>query len=95
MNKKNNNNNKDVVKKFRICVLGPGYVGKTQIINRFVNNGFTGFYEPTLSCNVFRRAYNLHEDELELDPVFFDIELWDMFPHDHPWLDEEPELMDA
>ena len=48
-----------------------------------------------MNCQVFRRAYNIHEDELELDPVFFDVEIWDMFPHDHPWLDEEPELMNA
>ena len=39
-----------IVKKFRICVLGPSYVGKTQIVNRFVNNGFSGFYEPTMNC---------------------------------------------
>lgn len=33
------------VRKFRICVLGPSFVGKTQIINRFVNNSFSPYYE--------------------------------------------------
>jgi len=63
-----NRKNKKIPKKFRIVVLGPSYVGKTQIVNRFINNGFTGYYEPTVRCNVFRRAYNIHEDELDLDP---------------------------
>ena len=89
-----NKKKKNIVKKFRICVLGPSYVGKTQIVNRFINNGFTGYYEPTMSCEIYRRAYNLNEDAPENEPLFFDIEIWDMFPHDHPWLDEEPELMD-
>jgi len=26
-------------------------------------------------------------------PEFFDLEIWDMFPHNHPWLDQEPEVM--
>lgn len=37
-----------MVRKFRICVLGPSFVGKTQLINRFVNNSFSHYYEPTL-----------------------------------------------
>ena len=82
-----------LVKKFRICLLGPSYVGKTQIVNRFINNNFTGYYEPTISCNSYRRAYNLNDDELDLDPVFFDIEILDLFPHDHPNMDQEIELM--
>jgi hypothetical protein len=28
-----------------------------------------------------------------MDPQFFDLEIWDLFPHDHPLMDEEPELM--
>lgn len=81
---------KKIVKKFRICMMGPSYVGKTQIVNRFIDNSFSGYYEPTVNPNVFRRAYNLNDDELDLDPVFFDIEIVDLFPHDHPFMDEEP-----
>lgn len=36
------------VRKYRICVLGPSFVGKTSIINRFINNSFSTYYEPTL-----------------------------------------------
>jgi len=81
---------KNIVKKFRICMMGPSYVGKTQIVNRFIDNSFSGYYEPTVNKNVFRRAYNLNDDELDLDPLFFDIEIIDLFPHDHPFMDEEP-----
>ena len=84
---------KKIIKKFRIALLGPSYVGKTQIVNRFINNSFIGYYDPTLSCQVFKRAYNINEEDLDMDPQFFDIEIWDMFPHDHPFMDEEPELM--
>ena len=51
-----------IIKKFRICVLGPSYVGKTQIVNRLINNQFTGYYEPTISPQVNRIAYNLYDD---------------------------------
>ena len=85
---------KKIVKKFRIAILGPKYVGKTQIVNRFVNNQFCAYYEPTMSENYFRRAYNLNDDQLDLDPVFFDLEIIDLFPHDHPFMDEEVALMD-
>ena len=86
---------KKIVKKFRICVLGPSYVGKTQVINRFVNSTFTPFYEPTLECQTFRRAVNVNEDDPSTDPKFVDLEIWDMFPHDHPLLNEESELMQS
>ena len=54
---------KRIPKKFRIALLGPKYVGKTQIVNRFINNSFSGFYEPTVEPQIFTRAYNLNEDE--------------------------------
>jgi GTPase SAR1 family protein len=82
MEKKRSN----IVKKFRICIIGPSYVGKTQIVNRLVSNSFSGFYEPTISPNVFRIGYNLNENNKDLDPKYFDIELIDLFPLDHPLL---------
>jgi len=84
---------KKIVKKFRICVIGPSYVGKTQIVNRMINNAFTGYYEPTIKPQISRRAYNLHDDEPDMAPVFFDLEIIDLFPHDHPFLDEDKALM--
>lgn len=79
------------VKKVRIAVLGPSYVGKTQLVNRFVNNSFSPYYEPTIEPNVFRRAYNLNENEEEADPKYYDLEIVDLFPHDHPFMNEDPD----
>lgn len=81
------------VKRFNICVIGPSYVGKTQIVNRMINNAFTGYYEPTITPLVNRCAYNLNNDEPDMDPTFFDLQIIDLFPHDHPFLDEEKALM--
>lgn len=88
------NNKNKITPKFRICVLGPSYVGKTQVINRFVNNTFTAHYEPTIGCKSFRRAINVNEDDVTVEPRFVDLEIWDMFPHDHPLLNQEKELME-
>ena len=63
MSHKENKLLKKFPKKFRIALLGPKYVGKTQIVNRFINNSFSGYYEPTTEPQIFRRAYNLNEDE--------------------------------
>lgn len=82
-----------LVKTFNICVLGPSYVGKTQLVNRIINNSFTGYYEPTIKKQTYRRVYNINEDNQDEEPKFFDITMWDMFPHDHPFLDEDEQLM--
>lgn len=84
---------KNPVKFFRIVVMGPSYVGKSQVVNRLINNAFTGYYEPTIKEQKYRRAYNLFDDEPEVEPQFMDLEIIDMFPHDHPLLDEETALM--
>ena len=39
-------------------------------------------------------AYSLESEDPNKPPSFFDIEIIDLFPHDHPFLDEEPVLMD-
>jgi hypothetical protein len=59
------------------------------LVNRIINNSFTGYYEPTNKKQSYRRVYNIHDDAPDEDPKFFDITIWDMFPHDHPFLDEE------
>lgn len=39
--------------------------------------------------NIYRKAYNIFDDAPDEDPKFFDLNIWDMFPHDHKLLDEE------
>ena len=47
------------VKKVRIAVMGPSNVGKTQFVNRIINNSFDSAHQPTVKETVFRKAYNL------------------------------------
>jgi GTPase SAR1 family protein len=58
----NNQSGGRSVRKYRICVLGPSFVGKSSIVNRFVNNQFSPYYEPTLKAMYYRRAFNILED---------------------------------
>jgi len=51
------------VRTYRLCVLGPSFVGKTQLINRFINNSFSPYYDPTLRARVYKRTINLLEDQ--------------------------------
>lgn len=81
------------VRKYRICVLGPSFVGKTSIVNRFINNNFTPYYEPTLHAMAYRKAYNIFEEE-DVEPQYVELEILDVFPHDHPLLDKDPGYSD-
>lgn len=81
------------MRKYRLCVLGPSFVGKTSIINRLVNNSFSPYYEPTLRAMVYRKAFNIFEDE-DIEPAFVELEIIDVFPHDHPLLDKDPDYSD-
>ena len=46
------------IKTFRVCVLGPSFVGKTQIVNRIVNNQFYPQYIPTDELETYKIFYN-------------------------------------
>jgi hypothetical protein len=56
-----------------------------------VNNSFSPYYEPTIQALVYRRAFNLLEDQ-DVDPQYVELEILDVFPHDHPLLDKEPDF---
>lgn len=81
------------LRSYRLCVLGPSFVGKTQLINRFVNNGFSPFYDQTLRAMIYKRAFNMLEGE-DVEPQFVQLEIMDVFPHDHPLLDSDPDAND-
>jgi len=42
------NNDGDEEKPLRLCLLGPGAVGKSCIVLRFMRNVFTDYYDPTI-----------------------------------------------
>ena len=77
------------VKKLRIAVMGPSKVGKSQFINRIINQSFETSYEPTLTETIYRKSYKLKTTPSS-KPDFFDIELWDMFPFDNELIDQDP-----
>lgn len=68
----------------RIAFLGPTYTGKTQIINRIVNNNFFAHYHATNEVEVFKIWHNRALPSKEAKFVM--IELLDCFPQDHPLL---------
>ena len=74
----------DDVQTVRIAILGPTYTGKTQIINRIVNNNFYTHYTATEEVEVFKIFHNRAQRQAK--PDFVMIELLDCFPQDHPLL---------
>lgn len=47
---------------YRIAVLGARGVGKTSLINAFVNNSFSKIYEETeTDIRRFRRVYDINK----------------------------------
>ena len=75
----------------RITFVGPGFVGKTTIINRIVNNSFAKIYYPTSNTNMFNLAFNITE-ESDMKSNYVEVEIVDTFALDHPLLiDNESE----
>ena len=62
----------------RVAVLGPTYTGKTQMINRIVNNNFYAHYHATNELEVFKILHNRARSNQKPDYVM--IELLDCFP---------------
>lgn len=47
---------------YKICFIGSCAVGKTSIINRIINNSFTGFYDPTLEQVLYHTEFKLKKN---------------------------------
>ncbi len=47
---------------FKIAVLGEAAVGKTSLINQFVEGSFQEDYKPTLGANIVRKDVNIKEN---------------------------------
>ena len=41
-----------------------------------------------MNAQVYRRAFNTLEDQ-DVDPQYVELEILDVFPHDHPLLDKD------
>ena len=57
--------------KFKLVLFGNPAVGKTSIIDRYVNNKFEQEYLSTLGYNVFEKTIEINEDSVSF--MIFDI----------------------
>ena len=55
----------------KILVLGNSNAGKTQLINRFVNNRFDAEYRATIACDFSIKILEIEGNEIRL-------QLWDI-----------------
>mmetsp|Transcript_18531 Transcript_18531/g.33460 ORF Transcript_18531/g.33460 Transcript_18531/m.33460 type:complete len:271 (-) Transcript_18531:1177-1989(-) len=72
----------------RCVVVGPSRVGKSTIVCRFINNYFEPIYTPTDKLRSFRRIFDLMEGEVSDSRQFCMLQIDDVFPIDHPDLDD-------
>jgi len=51
---------------FKIVIIGDAAVGKTSLINQFVEGSFSEDYKPTLGANIVRKDVNLDNTKIRL-----------------------------
>ena len=51
---------------FKIVIIGDAAVGKTSLINQFVESSFNEDYKPTLGANIVRKDVNLDNTKVRL-----------------------------
>ena len=51
---------------FKVVILGDAAVGKTSLINQFVEGSFNEDYKPTLGANIVRKDVNLNNTKVRL-----------------------------
>ncbi len=61
-------------------------MGKSSLVNRIVNNSFYTEYSPTTNLQKYRLTYRLKSSSQEGEDEYYQIEIIDTFPHDHPFL---------
>lgn len=59
----------------KVCILGAFAVGKTSLVNRFVNDTFEGRYLTTVGVNIKKHTLNVNQTEVSLI-------IWDMAGED-------------
>ena len=58
--------NKDLLKKVQIIIIGDTGVGKTQIINRIIQNNFQYNYKKTIGMNSFNKQIEIKNNIINL-----------------------------
>jgi len=58
---------------FKIVILGDSAVGKTSLINQFVENAFEEDYKPTLGANIIRKDVILENSNAKVRLIVWDL----------------------
>ena len=58
---------------FKITILGDAAVGKTSLINQFVEGSFQEDYKPTLGANIVRKDVDLDEINAQVRLIMWDL----------------------
>ncbi|TXT59791.1 MAG: Small GTP-binding domain protein [Promethearchaeota archaeon] len=58
---------------FKIVVLGEAAVGKTSLINQFVEESFEEDYKPTLGANIIRKDVKIEEINSKIRLILWDL----------------------
>ena len=59
------------LEKFRILILGSSRVGKTTLINQYINNFFKEIYYPTKDIVSYKMRYNFNPNSDEIDEYIY------------------------
>ncbi|MBY9015908.1 MAG: GTP-binding protein [Candidatus Lokiarchaeota archaeon] len=58
---------------FKITILGQSAVGKTSLINQFIEGSFQEDYKPTLGANIIRKDVNIEEINAKVRLIMWDL----------------------
>ena len=58
---------------FKITILGQSAVGKTSLINQFVEGSFQEDYKPTLGANIIRKDVNIEKINGKVRLIMWDL----------------------
>ncbi|GAH41869.1 unnamed protein product [marine sediment metagenome] len=58
---------------FKIVVLGDAAVGKTSLINMYIEQSFSEDYKPTLGANIIRKDVHIDEINASVRLIMWDL----------------------
>ena len=58
---------------FKVTILGDAAVGKTSLINQFVEGAFEEDYKPTLGANIIRKDVTLEKFNAKIRLIMWDL----------------------
>ena len=61
--------------RFKVIIIGPGAVGKTSILNRFVHNEFSLKYKMTIGADFTSKRFQLDPNDLNSVAT---LQIWDI-----------------